>query len=285
MVSVDSGDGAAPSMVDVSGKTVTLTLASAVTDRQTVTLTYIVPTGTDAKPIRDKAQINAAALSGQAVTNNTAATSTDATLSALSLGTGVALSPVFAGATTEYRAWVANSVSSVTVTATKNDDGATVAIANDDDAATPNTAVQSLSAGANTVSVAVTAEDTSATATYTVTVVREAAAPTADAAALLTANLTVGEMSGFHGYNGFAIPAFGAMTDDDFDVDSTRYQIDVLGVFGATGAGHFNAETVAVCFAGCRAPRRRGAQHAGPQHRRRILPVRRRHAHHGHHDD
>ena len=55
-----------------------------------------------------------------------AAASTDATLSALSLGTGVALDPTFAGATTDYRAWVPNGTSSVTVTATKNDDGATV---------------------------------------------------------------------------------------------------------------------------------------------------------------
>ena len=70
-VTVDSGDGAEPSMVDVSGKTVTLTLAAAVTDRQTVTLTYRVPTGTDPMPIRDGAQINAAALTDQEVTNNT----------------------------------------------------------------------------------------------------------------------------------------------------------------------------------------------------------------------
>ena len=235
--------------VDVSGKAVTLTLADAVTDRQTVTLTYIVPTGAGAKPIRDKAQINAAALSGQAVTNNTAATSTDATLSALSLGTGVTLAPAFASATTEYRAWVANSVSSVTVTATKNDDGATVAIANDDDTAKPGTATLSLVPGANTVSVTVTAEDASTIGTYTVTVVREAAAPTADAAALLTANLTVGEMSGFHGYNGLGLTPFGAMTDDDFDVDSTRYVLNLVGVFGATRVSLFNPETVAACFA------------------------------------
>ena len=82
-VTVDSGDGAEPSMVDVSGKTVTLTLAAAVTDRQTVTLTYRVPTGTDPMPIRDGAQINAAALTGQAATNDTP----DRTVPALSTAT------------------------------------------------------------------------------------------------------------------------------------------------------------------------------------------------------
>ena len=70
-VSVDSGDGTAPSMVDVSGRTVTLTLADAVTDRQKVTVSYTVPTEAGTNPIRDGAQINAAALTDQAVTNNT----------------------------------------------------------------------------------------------------------------------------------------------------------------------------------------------------------------------
>ena len=43
------------------------------------------------------------------------AQSTDAALSGLSLVSGVTLEPGFAADTTEYRAWVANSVSSVTV--------------------------------------------------------------------------------------------------------------------------------------------------------------------------
>ena len=62
---------AANDPVDVSGKTVTLTLATAAEHGQTVTVTYTVPTGTDPKPIRDVAQNNAAALAGQAVTNET----------------------------------------------------------------------------------------------------------------------------------------------------------------------------------------------------------------------
>ena len=93
------------------------------------------------------------------------------TLSALSLGTGVTLTPTFAAGTTAYRAWVANSVSSVTVTATTTDDSAKVAIADDTDTSTPNTATLNLSPGANKVIVEVTAEDESTTETYTVTVV------------------------------------------------------------------------------------------------------------------
>ena len=173
---------------------------------------------------------------------------TDATLGALSLGTGVTLSPVFASATTEYRAWVANSVASVTVTATTNDEAAAVAIADDDDTATPATATLALAAGRNTVEVTVTAEDTSTTGIYTVTVVRAAAAPAADPAALLTANLTVGETDGFPGYSGFTAPHFGAMSDTDFEVDGVRSALGELRVFGARGVDRFNAETVAACF-------------------------------------
>ena len=173
---------------------------------------------------------------------------TDATLGALSLGTGVTLLPEFASATTEYRAWVANSVASVTVTATTNDEAAAVAIADDDDTATPATATLALAAGRNTVEVTVTAEDTSTIGTYTVTVVRAAAAPAADPAALLTANLTVGETDGFPGYSGFTAPHFGAMSDTDFEVDGVRSALGELRVFGASGVDQFNAETVAACF-------------------------------------
>ena len=81
--------------VTVSGKTVTVTLASAVTDRQTVTLTYRVPTGTDPMPIRDGAQINAAALTGQAVTNETPDTTVPAPVSASVAAAGTSLTIVF----------------------------------------------------------------------------------------------------------------------------------------------------------------------------------------------
>ena len=176
------------------------------------------------------------------------AASTDATLSALSLGTGVALDPTFAGATTDYRAWVPNGTSSVTATATKNDDGATVAIAGDTDTGTPGTASISLDPGRNTVTVTVTAEDGATTVTYTVVVVREAAAPTADPAALLTANVTVGDTSGLLGYYGVLTTGRGAITDDDFEFDGETYELDAVVLTGDTGLGNFSAEQAIACF-------------------------------------
>ena len=68
-------DGVTRSLADtnpvaVSGSAVTLTLASAVTDRQAVTVSYSVPTGPGAKPIRDAADHNAAAFTDKTVTND-----------------------------------------------------------------------------------------------------------------------------------------------------------------------------------------------------------------------
>ncbi len=67
-VSVNSGAGAAPSSVDVSGMTVTLTLGTAVTAGQTVTVTYTVP---PSNPVQDAAGNDVAALTNESVTNNT----------------------------------------------------------------------------------------------------------------------------------------------------------------------------------------------------------------------
>ena len=67
-VSVTGGTGVAPSSVDVSSMTVTLTLGAAVTSGQTVTVTYTVPTS---NPVQDTAGNDAAALTNQSVTNNT----------------------------------------------------------------------------------------------------------------------------------------------------------------------------------------------------------------------
>ena len=67
-VVVDGGTGTAPSSVSVSGKTVTLTLASAVESGQVVTVTYTVPTS---NPLQDASGHAAVALTGQAVTNDT----------------------------------------------------------------------------------------------------------------------------------------------------------------------------------------------------------------------
>ena len=64
--------------VSVMGRTVILTLASAVRGGETVTLSYTAPTGTEAMPIQDEAGNDAGPLSAQPVSNNTPATAPDA---------------------------------------------------------------------------------------------------------------------------------------------------------------------------------------------------------------
>ncbi len=184
-------------------------------------------------------------LSGHQVNGSLIPRSTDATLSALSLGTGVTLSPAFASDITTYRAWVANGVSSVSVTATKNDDGATVVI-------TPGTATIPLTPGRNQIAVEVTAEFPSVTEEYTVTVVREASAPSADPNVDLTANVTVGEGSGTVGYSGGS-PGWGAMTETRFQVGGATYDVRAVVLAGDAPASPFNANRVALCF-GAREP-------------------------------
>ena len=74
----------ASNAVAVSGRTVTLTLASAVTAGQAVTMSYTVPTS---NPIQDAAGNDAGALTNRAVTNNTPRGTGDATAPRLSTAT------------------------------------------------------------------------------------------------------------------------------------------------------------------------------------------------------
>ena len=96
--------------------------------------------------------------------------STDATLSNLTLS-GINIGP-FDSATTEYNASVANDVDETTVTPTANDGGASYVVKLGDEVDEDGTV--ELSAGANAVTVVVTAEDGKTTKTYTVTVNRDA---------------------------------------------------------------------------------------------------------------
>ena len=109
---------------------------------------------------------------------NLLAPSTVATLSGLTLedggGTAIVLDPTFAADTDTYTASVDGSIHEVTLAATTNHDGATVVIANDDDDTTPGEAVLDLSVGSNTLTVTVTAEDTTTVMSYTITVTRGA---------------------------------------------------------------------------------------------------------------
>ena len=181
-VSVDGGAGAAPSTADtISGKTVTLTLATAVTRGQTVTVSYAVP-GTS--PLQDASGLAAPAFTDRAVTNTTAA-STDATLSGLALtdadDNAVTLTPPFASGVKSYTASVANAVDEITIAPTANDGNAEWdildagdTVLSDADANAANGFQVALAEGANPVKVKVTAEDGNATDTYTVTVTRAA---------------------------------------------------------------------------------------------------------------
>ena len=100
--------------------------------------------------------------------------SSDATLSALAVNDGNAdltLSPAFAPGTTSYAASVANSVATVTVSATANHASARVGIAPADAASGMTGHQVLLSEGTNEITVTVTAEDDS-TQAYRVTVTR-----------------------------------------------------------------------------------------------------------------
>ena len=131
------------------------------------------------------------------ITRAAPAASSDASLSALSLG--VTLSPGFASATISYSASVPNSWSVITVVATPNHAAATVDTTPTD--AFPSAAGDqvNLDVGSNTISVKVTAEDGATTRTYTVTVTRAAPAASSDAS-LSALSLSSGTLSpGFAG--------------------------------------------------------------------------------------
>ena len=104
--------------------------------------------------------------------------SSDVTLSALSLSRAT-LVPNFTPGTTSYTASVVNDIRSTRVTATPNHAGATrvIKLAGDVD----QDGIVFLAVGPNTITVEVTAEDTTTMETYTVTVTREAAALSDDA--------------------------------------------------------------------------------------------------------
>ena len=140
------------------------------------------------------------------VNGTTVSHSTDATLSALELEdaadeSAIAINPAFASATTAYTASVGHGVDEITVVSTTSDGGATVEYLDADngmiaDSDTLKAGHQvSLSAGANTIKVKVTAEDGNATETYTVVVARNTAptgVPTVSGTAWVSGVLTAG---------------------------------------------------------------------------------------------
>ena len=130
------------------------------------------------------------------------AASTDATLSALAIegatgGESITLTPAFDEVTLTYTAAVANEIHAVTLSATKNHSGAMVAITDDDDANTKNEADLDLIVGDNILTVTVTAEDTTVTETYTITVTRAIDRPdptqVPDTWSLIPSGLNIGD--------------------------------------------------------------------------------------------
>ena len=172
------------------------------------------------------------------------ALSTDATLSDLSLGTGVTLSPAFASGTAIYTASVANSADEVTVTPTTNHASATVKYydANDAEIADADTNAAghqvALAVGTNTIVVVVTAEDGSTSQDFLVTVTRAAEMTSDD----FTADTTTGQVD----VGGSVTGNIESVGDADwFLVEleaGTRYQIDLEGA--PTGRGTVSDPTI-----------------------------------------
>ncbi len=190
---VAGGSTAAVSGVNIQGTEVTLTLSSATSASDTVTLSYAVPTGATAQPLQDWLGNQAPALSNQVVVN-TGTASSDATLSALTVS-GATLTPAFSSATEQYRAVVPYSVTAATVTPTPSDSGATVAFSPSVDADTNASGHQvPLGAGQNTLDIVVTAENTIDRKTYTLSLTRSQAPPEAPASNYLSSR-NDGELS------------------------------------------------------------------------------------------
>ena len=162
--------------------------------------------------------------------------SMDATLSALTVTGGGSDLVTFASGTKTYTAMVASDVAEVTVTAETTDSGATVAYLDGDDATTTDadTGVDghqvTLAVGDNVIKVKVTAEDTNATETYTVTVTRaEAPTCTLNTGDLWCGVVTVGTLELFGtpvGYGFVSADGTGALSDAGFSVGTNDYPFD-----------------------------------------------------------
>lgn len=138
---------------------------------------------------------------------NTEALSADNSLKALTISPGT-LSPAFKGSTTKYTAAVDNSVTSIAVSATPVNEKATV------ESVTGNT---NLAVGANVVKIVVKAEN-GTTATYKITVTRQAAGTTG------SETTTTGGENGDDGNGDSETP------EDTEEVDTTETPVSAADV-------------------------------------------------------
>lgn len=144
---------------------------------------------------------------GNGSNTNTAALSADNSLKALTISPGT-LSPAFKGSTTKYTAAVDNSVTSIAVSATPVNEKATV------ESVTGNT---NLAVGANVVKIVVKAEN-GTTATYKITVTRQAAGTTG------SETTTTGSENGDDGNGDSETP------EDTEEVDTTETPVSAADV-------------------------------------------------------
>jgi len=137
-----------------------------------------------------------------------------ASLASLKLSTGT-LSPVFSSATTAYRVTVPNTTTTITVTPTVATNSQATATVNSTavTSGTPSAPV-SLSPGANSIMVAVTAQDQVTVVNYTVTVVRTTPAPAVSTLAASSITSTSATLNG-------TIDANGTSTTAAFDYGTT----------------------------------------------------------------
>lgn len=139
--------------------------------------------------------------------NNEASESADNSLKALTISPGT-LSPAFKGSTTKYTATVDNSVTSIAVSATPFNEKATI------ESVTGNT---NLAVGANVVQIVVKAEN-GTTATYKITVTRQAAGTTGS------------ETTATGGENGDDGNGDSETPEDTEEVDTTETQVSTADV-------------------------------------------------------
>ncbi len=164
--------------------------------------------------------------------------STNADLSALTAGSSTSSGGqytnfsigTFGASTTTYTATVANDQTHVKLTPTVDDTGkATVGVRKGTSGnftpVTDGTASSAiaLTVGSNTLVVRVTAEDTTTTKDYTVTVTRRAAGSSPKATTAVSGTMTVGDGGSWKGFR--ANPSVGALSDADFTYGGVDYRI------------------------------------------------------------
>ena len=194
----DPASGVTVTFDDAASATPAVTIpALAVGTELTFTLTVTPPRLTSGGIVGPQGSA-----SGTDTAKVTVIASTDATLSDLELQDGdsntVSLTPPFASTSTSYTASVANGVDEITIKPTSNSSATFAYLDGSDMALTDADAMEddfqaSLSTGANTIKVKVTAQDSVTTRTYTVAVRRATTANAASGTPAISGTARVGE--------------------------------------------------------------------------------------------